>query len=588
MSERGTSGFRAGSATLREVLGLVLAHRRDVAIVSAAIVANSVALLVSPYILGLVIDEGIAEGRLDLLPRLVSLYVAAVLVQWVTAVVRTVKVETVGQRVLKDLRESLFTKYVGATLDFHKRYRVGDLVSRLVNDTSTVNESMVTGLLNVLGDMISMAGSLAIMVYLSPQLTLVSLATVPLMVFIAKGLGVRLRRTWREVRERVSRMTSVVEENVSGIEVVKSFGLEEDVVSRFDRVSREVSRTSVRASVLAGLFFPLMNVSTSLSLAVVVAYGGYLCLSGALSVGVLVAFTQYVSRLMGPVNELVFLYDALQSALASLDRIYEILRVGDVESDEGVELEGVRGDVEFDRVWFEYEPGVPVLRDLTFSVRAGEVVAVVGQTGAGKTTMANLLVKFYEPTGGRVLIDGIDLRKVKRSSLRRFVSYIPQETYLFQGTVIDNIRVVKPDASDEEVIRICERLGVHKFISRLPDGYYTDVGEVGKRLSLGERQLIAIARAMLKDARIVIFDEALSGVDTETESSIKSALRELLRGRTGIVIAHRLSMARDCDRVLVMSDGRVVEHGTFEELMEKRGLFYEMYRAQMEAGESAV
>ncbi len=584
---RRASRPRVETATLREMLGLVLAYRRDVIVVATAVVAGSIALLASPYILGLVIDEGIVGGRLDLLPKLASLYIATVLLQWAAMVVRTIRIETVGQRVLKNLRELLFSKYVKATLDFHKRYQVGDLVSRLVNDTSVVNESMVTGLLNVLGDLVSMAGSLAMMAYLSPQLTLVSLATVPLMVFVAKRLGARLRRTWREVRESVSRMTSVVEENVSGIEVVKSFGLEGDVLSRFDKVSREVSRTSVKASILAGLFFPLMNVSMSLSLAVVVAYGGYLCLRGLLSVGVLVAFTQYVSRLMAPVNELVFLYDALQSALASLDRVFEMARSEDVESDEGIELEDARGHVAFDHVWFEYEPGMPVLKDLTFSVRAGEVVAVVGHTGAGKTTMANLLVKFYEPTRGRVLIDGIDSRNIKRSSLRRFVSYIPQETYLFQGTVIDNIRVVKPAASDEEVIRICEKLGIHKFISKLPSGYQTDVGEVGKRLSLGEKQLVAIARAMLKDSRIVIFDEALSGVDAETERVIKSALRELLRGRTGIIIAHRLSLARDCDRIIVLSDGRVVESGSFEELMERRGAFYEMYRVQVEAGESA-
>ncbi|MEM4831937.1 MAG: ATP-binding cassette domain-containing protein, partial [Sulfolobales archaeon] len=236
----------------------------------------------------------------------------------------------------------------------------------------------------------------------------------------------------------------------------------------------------------------------------------------------------------------------------------------------------------FDHVWFEYEHGVPVLKDVTFSIKPGEVVAIVGHTGAGKTTMANLLMKFYEPTRGRITIDGIDIKSVKRSSLRRFVSYIPQETYLFPGTIVANIKVVKPDATDEEVVEVCRKLGIHRFIERLPNGYYTDVGEIGKRLSLGEKQLVAIARAMLKDSKIVIFDEALSSVDAETESMIKRALRELLKGRTGIIIAHRLSIARDCDRILVLSDGRIVECGTFEELMEKQGMFYNMYKSQIE------
>ncbi|MDW8082712.1 MAG: ABC transporter ATP-binding protein [Sulfolobales archaeon] len=587
MLSRAARKSERSSATIYEVLKLVLSNKGDVAVVALAIVVNSIALLISPYILGQIIDESIAKNKLDTLPQLVSLYLVTVFTQWTAMLVRTIKIESIGQRVLRDLRESLFSKYVKAKLDFHEEYQLGDLVSRVVNDTSAVNEAIVTGLLNVVGDIVSMSGSLVVMVYLSPQLTLVSLSTVPLMVFVARKLGVRLRRTWREVREKVSKMSTVVEENISGIEVIKSFGLEESAVVRFDRASREVYRSSLRASVLAGLFFPLMNISSSLSLAVVIAYGGYLCLSGVLSVGLLVAFTQYVSRLIAPINELVFMYDALQSALASLDRVIEVLKSEETESDEGVELRDVEGNISFENVWFEYEPGVPVLKDISFSIKSGEIVAIVGHTGAGKTTIANLLMKFYEPIKGRIKIDNIDIKEVKLSSLRKFISYIPQETYLFPGTVMENIKVVKPDASDEEVVGICEKLGIHRYISKLPNGYSTDVGEVGKRLSIGEKQLIAIARATLKSSRVVIFDEAFSSVDAETESVVKKALRELLRGRTGIIIAHRLSIARDCDRILVLSDGRVVEYGTFEELMEKQGAFYEMYRAQVEESTSS-
>jgi len=572
---------QASSVAFRELLSLVLAYKLDVAVVSLAIAFGSVALLLSPYVLSLIIDRGIVGADYAALTTYVGLYVLLVVAQWVAQMVRVSRTEVLGQKVLSGLRESVFRKYMSTTLDFHQSYQVGDLVSRLVNDTSTVNEALVTGLLNVVGDLVSMLGSLAVMVYLSPQLTLVSLATAPLMALVARVFGGRLRRAWREVRERVSRLTSIVEESASGIEVVKSFGLEDSVLSRFERTSREVYSQTVKASVLAGLFFPLMGVTTSVSMAVVLIYGGYLCLSGALSIGVLVAFTQYVNRLTGPINDLVFMYDSLQTALAALDRVYEVLKSGHVESDEGVDLAEIRGEVVFDHVWFEYVPGIPVLKDVSLVVRPGEVVALVGHTGAGKTTMANLLMKFYEPTKGRILIDGVDIRNVRRSSLRKFISYIPQETFLFPGTVIDNIRVVKPGASDEEVIEVCKRLGVHRFIERLPNGYYTDVGEVGKRLSTGEKQLIAIARAMLKDAKVVIVDEALSSVDTETEGILRKALRELLRGRTGIVIAHRLTMARDCDRVVVLADGRIVEQGTFSELLAKRGVFYSMYVSQV-------
>jgi ATP-binding cassette subfamily B protein len=572
---------KTGTVAFRELLSLVLAFRLDVAVVSLAIAFNSLATLLSPYVLSLTIDRGIVGADYASLPMYVGLYVLLVLAQWVTQVVRVSRTEVLGQKVLSSLRETMFRRYMSATLDFYQGYQVGDLVSRLVNDTSTVNEALVTGLLNVVGDLVSMLGSLAIMAYLSPQLTLASLVTVPPMVLVARVFGGRLRRAWREVRERVSRLTSIVEESASGIEVVKSFGLEDSVVSRFERTSREVYSQTIRASVLAGLFFPLMGVLSSLAVAVVLIYGGYLYLSGALSIGVLVAFTQYVNRLTGPINDLVFMYDSLQTALAALDRIYEVLKSGQVESDEGIDLVDVRGEVVFDHVWFEYVPGIPVLKDVNITIRPGEVVALVGHTGAGKTTMANLLMKFYEPTRGRILVDGVDIRNVRRSSLRRFISYIPQETFLFPGTVIDNIRVVKPGASDEEVIEVCRRLGIHRFVERLPNGYYTDVGEVGKRLSTGEKQLIAIARALLKDSRIVIVDEALSSVDSETEEMLKKAIRELLRGRTGIVIAHRLTTARDCDRVIVLADGRVVEQGTFSELMAKRGVFYSMYVSQV-------
>ncbi|MCC6014927.1 MAG: ABC transporter ATP-binding protein/permease [Desulfurococcaceae archaeon] len=580
---------KTGTVAFRELLSLVLTFRLDVAVVSLAIAFNSLATLLSPYVLSLTIDRGIVGADYASLPMYVGLYVLLVLAQWVAQVVRVSRTEVLGQKVLSSLRETMFRRYMSATLDFYQGYQVGDLVSRLVNDTSTVNEALVTGLLNVVGDLVSMLGSLAIMVYLSPQLTLASLVTVPPMVLVARVFGGRLRRAWREVRERVSRLTSIVEESASGIEVVKSFGLEDSVLSRFERTSREVYSQTIRASVLAGLFFPLMGVLSSLAVAVVLIYGGYLYLSGALSIGVLVAFTQYVNRLMGPINDLVFMYDSLQTALAALDRIYEVVKSGQVESDEGIDLVDVRGEVVFDHVWFEYVPGIPVLKDVNITIRPGEVVALVGHTGAGKTTMANLLMKFYEPTRGRILVDGVDIRNVRRSSLRRFISYIPQETFLFPGTVIDNIRVVKPEASDEEVIEVCRRLGIHRFVERLPNGYYTDVGEVGKRLSTGEKQLIAIARALLKDSRIVIVDEALSSVDSETEEMLKKAIRELLRGRTGIVIAHRLTTARDCDRVIVLADGRVVEQGTFSELMAKRGVFYSMYVSQVGGvGEATV
>ncbi|MCE4627491.1 MAG: ATP-binding cassette domain-containing protein, partial [Desulfurococcales archaeon] len=283
------------------------------------------------------------------------------------------------------------------------------------------------------------------------------------------------------------------------------------------------------------------------------------------------------------INNVVSLYDSLQSALASLERIYDIIDGVESEEEGGLSIEKLEGKIEYRNVYFEYEKGRPVLKNVTFTVEPGESIAIVGETGAGKTTLVNLLMKFYLPTSGEILLDGIDIASINTRSLRSRIAYVPQETYLFPGTIMDNIRISKPEASDEEVVEICKTLGIHEFITRLPNGYETDAGEAGKRLSTGEKQLIAIARAMLKDPDIVVLDEALSSVDPKTESLIRRAMKKLMKGRTSILIAHRLSMALEADRIIVLENGEIVEMGTPRELLERKGKFYSLYKAQMES-----
>ncbi|MCE4600445.1 MAG: ABC transporter ATP-binding protein/permease [Desulfurococcales archaeon] len=585
-----TAGGDKPSSTrlLRRFLGETLKYKRLIAVVTASIIGASIAGLASPYLLGIAIDRYIIPGRYSELPFIAALYLLALLAQWLFSTMRTWYVQVFGQKILYDLRNKAMERLLRARISEYGGRRTGDLVSRVINDTSVVNEVFISGILGSLGALVSLVGIVVAMLFLNVRLTLVALATVPLMVVAAKYFGGKMRSAYRETREKIARVSSIVEESISGIETIKSMGREEAVGREFKEASRETVKAYLRVAVYMGLFWPLMNLATILSVVVVLVYGTYLALAGATTIGVVAAFVQYVQRFRGPINNVVSLYDSLQSALASLERIYEVIDGVEAEEDEGLEIERIKGLIEFDGVWFEYQPGRPVLRGVTFKVDPGETVAIVGRTGAGKTTLINLLLRFYDPSKGRILVDGIDTRLVKRSSLRSRMAYVPQETYLFPGTILDNIRIVKPDATREEVERVCRELGIHEFITRLPEGYDTDAGEAGKRLSTGEKQLIAIARAMLRDPDVVILDEALSSVDPATEEVVRRAIGRLMEGRTGILVAHRLTMALDADKVIVLDDGAIVEAGRPEELLGKRGHFYRLYTAQLREAEARI
>ena len=575
---------------LKRVAGDLSRYAALIAVITASIVAYTVTSLAAPYVLGLIIDHYILTADVAGLAAMSGIYLGLLLGQWASMMARTYSIQTVGQLYLRDLRLAVFKKLQSLNLSFYTRRRIGDLISVTINDTSTLNDVLVSGILSVLGDMISLAGIVAVMAYVSPPLTLVALANVPLLIIIARIFGRRLRSAYRVTRRKVAEATAVVEESVAGVEVIKAFGRERDVVDSFRGVSAETATAYVRVAKLMGLFWPSMDLATALSTVAVVVYGAYLVGAGAISIGMVIAFIQYVNRMSRPITQFINMYDSLQAALAAAERIYGVLDSEEAEADEAgaIELKDVEGRVELDDVWFWYEPGKPVLKGVSFRVEAGEVVALVGRTGAGKTTIANLIMRFYTPQKGFVRVDGIDTRRARLRSLRARIAYVPQETYLFPGTVMDNIRLGRPGASDEEVVEVCKALGIHSFIERLPRGYMTDAGEAGKRLSTGEKQLIAIARAMLKNPAIVILDEALSSVDPATEAMIRNAMRKLLKGRTGIVIAHRLNTAREADRVIVIEGGRVVEEGTHDELMRRGGLYHRLYEEMLRAAAEVV
>lgn len=574
---------------LKKVLKELLAYRWAMAWVTASIILYSLTSLATPYLLGLIIDKYILSGNLGSLPPIAGLYLALLVIQWAALTVNTYEVQTVGQLYLRDLRNAVFRKLQFLSIGFYSRRRIGDLISATINDTSTLNDVLVSGLLSVMGSMVSLIGIVAMMFYLSPLMSVLALSNIPLIVWLAKVFGRRLKEAHRAARKSVAETTMVAEESISGVQAVKAFSREDEVVRTFTEVSAETSRSFVRIGKLMGIFWPSMDLSVTISVALVLVYGAYLISAGALSVGVVIAFIQYVNRLGRPITQFVNMYDSLQAALAAAERIYAVRDSEDVEDYvKGERVDRVRGEIRLEKVTFSYIPGRPVLKGVSLTIRSGEVVALVGHTGAGKTTLINLIMRFYEPDEGRILLDGRDIADIKLTSLRRLIAYIPQETYLFPGSVLDNIRLGRPEAGDEEVIKVCKELGIHEFIERLPKAYLTDAGEMGKRLSTGEKQLIAIARAMLRNPAIVIMDEALSSIDPGTESMIRSAMKRLMKGRTGIVVAHRLTTASEADRVVVLEDGRVVEEGRHEELLARRGAYYRLYTSTSALPEQGI
>jgi len=572
---------RSTLASLKRFLRDILSHRRRLALVIATIIGASITTLLAPYILEIAIDKYILAGRYGDLPLIVVTYLFILILQWIFTASRDWYINVFGQDILYELRARLMGKSLRAHPDFYEDRRTGDLVSRVINDTSYVNDVLVSGLLGGIGDLGNLIGIVIAMSILEPSLTLIALANIPVMVIIARYFGGRMRKVYRDTREKIAMVSNIVEETVSGVETVRAYGREDMAEKEFRRASIDTYKAYMKAVIYMGIFWPLMNISSMLSIVTVLAAGAYFIYIGVTTIGVVVAFIQYTQRFRGPINNIVSMYDSLQSAFASLERIYEILDSED-EDDVGVDIDKLDGRIEYRDVWFEYKPGNPVIKGVNIVVEAGETVALVGHTGAGKTTLVHLLLRFRDPKDGEILIDGMDIRRIRRSSLRRRIGYVPQETYLFPGTILDNIKIVKPDASRDDVLEACRELGIHEFIERLPYGYDTDAGEAGKRLSTGEKQLIALARAMLRKPDIIILDEALSSIDPKTEEIVRRAMHRLLKGRTAIIIAHRLALTQEVDKIIVVEDGRIVEEGSFDELMERGGKFYKLYKMQEE------
>jgi ATP-binding cassette subfamily B protein len=554
-------------------------YKARTAVSILSLLAATATALAPPLLAKYAVDDGIRQHDLTKLWWIVAAFILAGLLSWGMSYVQTYLTGWVGERILADLRINLFRHLQRLSLGFFERTRAGVIISRLTNDVEAIDQLVTDGVTSLVQNTLTLVGTAILLFILDWRLALATLAVIPLMSVATVIFRVRSTRAYRAVRERLGLVTATLAEDIAGMRVVQAFTREEANTRNFKNVAERYRDSNMETVVLNGLYFPFVDLLSSIALAVVLGYGGHLYFNGAVTLGTLFAFMLYVQNFFDPVQQLSQLYNTFLSATAALDKIMDVMdEAPEVHDRPGAQpLQQVSGHVRFEAVRFGYGEGPDVLHDLDLDVPAGTTVALVGHTGAGKSTIAKLLARFYDPRNGRITIDGYDLREVTQASLRRQLGIVPQEGFLFAGTVTDNIAFGRPGVSPEQVVQAAQTVGANDFILRLEDGYETELQERGSRLSLGQRQLIALARALLADPRILILDEATSSVDIGTERKIERALRLLLAGRTAFIIAHRLSTIRDADLIVVLEHGRVVEQGTHDELLEGRGLYTSLY-----------
>jgi ATP-binding cassette subfamily B multidrug efflux pump len=569
---------------LRRLTRYLRPHRG--ALIGTALVAalGTALALATPYLLGRAIDQ-LVKGNLRTLLCFVLLMAAAYVFSAVAQLIQGILMVRVSQKAMRTLRSDLFNHMQMLSLRFFDARAQGELMSRLTNDMDAVSQVLTNNAAQLFTGILTLAGILVIIFILSPWLALGSMVAFPLMIGLVGTVGRKTRSVFRNYQARLGELNGVLEETYSGQRIVLAFGQEESVLTRFDQANEAVRSTGGRAMTLALVVMPMMGILSNLNVAIVCGLGGWLAIRGVVSIGTIAAFISYSRRFAEPLRQLGNLYNQVQRALAGAERIFEILDTVPDQTDapRALELSRVAGEVRLEHVAFSYKAGVPVLKDISIHARSGERIALVGHTGAGKTTLVNLLSRFYDIDAGRILIDGVDIRTVSRDSLRRQLGVVLQQSFLFSESVMENIRYGRLDATDEEVFAVSRLAQADGFIHRLPQGYDTILSERGESLSEGQRQLLSIARAILADPAILILDEATSSVDTRTELSIQQALNELMRGRTSFVIAHRLSTISSADQVIVIEKGRVVEQGTHEELLAREGVYHRLYQSQFRA-----
>lgn len=568
--------------TLRRLWDYLRQQRRGLISAALLVVLSTGLQLVGPYLMGVAIDEYIIPGDMNGLARIMVImlvvYLAASLLTWLQATIMA----GVAQRTVHTIRKDLFRKLQSLPLRFFDQRPHGDTMSRLTNDVETISQVMTESTTQIVSGLLTGVGVITLMLVLEPLLAIVSITSMLGLAFgVNRFVGKRTREGFREQQKNLGHLNGIIEETVTGQRIVKAYHQEAKTLTDFSVANADLRRAATRAQTFAGVVGPMMNFVNNFALALVAGVGGWMVVDGRSTVGTVAAFINYSRQLGRPINELANLYNQLQSALAGAERIFEIL---DEEPEIDAESAGRKaishGDVVFEDVSFSYNGTTPVLKHVDLHATPGQIVALVGPTGAGKTTIVNLLTRFYEIDTGTIRIDGVDLRDIRKTGLRQQLGIVLQDSFLFAGTVLENIRYGRLDATDEEVYDAARIANADIFIRHLPQGYETVLVERGGNVSQGQRQLISIARAVLADPQILILDEATSSVDTRTEKHIQEAMQRLMEGRTSFVIAHRLSTIREADQILVINHGEVVERGTHDELMEAGGFYFRLHNSQ--------
>ena len=582
----GSQGFSL--PIFRRLLGFILPHWRLLLLATALMIASAGLNLLAPYLIKVAIDNHITQGDARGLTGIALVTAVAYVALYAISAGQTYVLSLMSQRVLAGLRTQLFRHLQDLHLGYHDVHIVGVTISRMISDVDVINNLLSQGLVSIVGDLAIVLGIVVVMLSMNLRLALLALSVVPFMILATAVFTRYARLAFRETREKIGAMIGDLAENIGGMRVIQAFAQETATQQRFDQMNRENRDAHVMAVALASAFTPVVDLLGMAATCVVLWVGGQVAARGEVTIGVIVAFLAYVSYLFQPIRDLSQIYTTLQAAIAGGERVIELLdsKVEIEDAPDAIDLPPVEGWVEFRHVWLSYRGGHPVLRDVNLVIEPGQMIALVGQTGAGKTSIANLLARFYDVDEGAVLVDGYDVRSVKQRSLRRQIGIVPQDPFVFSASIADNIRYGRPEASDEKVEEAIRLAHLDEFVQSLPYKYHTLVQEGGVNLSLGQRQLVSIGRVALAQPRLLILDEATSSVDTLTEGLIQDALANLLRGRTSIVIAHRLSTIRRAGRIYVVEDGEIVEQGTHEELLAAGGAYRELYEKQFMSSEA--
>ncbi|MGK9368883.1 ABC transporter ATP-binding protein [Melioribacter sp. Ez-97] len=567
---------------MRRLLAYVKPYKGYVLLAILLNIVVAILPSVRPYLTKIAIDDYIANKDFEGLITISALLLGTLLSQAVVQYFLTYFTELMGQKIIFDIRVQLFRHVEKLALRFFDKTPIGRIVTRVTNDVESLNEMFSSGIVSVFSDIFVIIWIFFFMFTMSWDLSLVTLSVIPILFYATFLFRKKVREAYRDVRYHLARLNSYMQEHITGMNVVQLFSKEDEELKKFSSINNDYKNANIRSVFYYAIFFPFVELLSAISIGLIIWYGGGEVVQKNLTLGVLIAFLQYTEMFWRPVRDLSEKYNILQTAMASSERIFKLLddKTFVKNPENPVKLENVKGEIEFKNVWFAYNPGEYVLKDISFKINAGETAAIVGATGAGKTSIINILTRFYDIEKGAIFLDGVDISKVDKRDLRRYISVVLQDVYLFSGTIKSNISLGNEEISEERIISAAKTVGAHDFIMKLPGKYDEIVKEKGATLSVGQKQLISFARALAYNPKILILDEATSSIDTETEILIQKAIEKLLRGRTSIVIAHRLSTIQNADKILVMHKGELKEVGTHQELLARKGIYYKLYQLQ--------